>query len=351
MGDNLNRAILLTPPGVAAIAVVRLAGPATKAFLARHFSRPLRAGRAVHGILRDDPGEEIDDPVVALSANERFADINLHGGAWVVQAVMQLATQAGFQRIEKLDLPLPDEAIDADSPIDREIHAYLPLASTDLALRTLLAQSAAWETLESQIKLRSRDALQAILSDRSLHWLLHPPRVAIVGAANVGKSTLANRLFAQERSITADVPGTTRDWVGEMANLNGLAVQLVDTPGIRDTHDPIEREAINRSQTQITRADLVVLVLDASRALLPEQAPLIRRFPQAIRVINKSDAVAKWMGSGMEAIQTVATTGAGIDPLMRQIRAAFGCQPIDPATPRCWTQRQRDWLLRHVSGA
>ena len=100
--------------------------------------------------------------------------------------------------------------------------------------------------------------LPAILADRSLWWLLHPPRVAIVGRPNVGKSTLANQLFARERSITADLPGTTRDWVGELADVNGLAVMLVDTPGLRDAADPIERAAIAGARGQIAAADLVV---------------------------------------------------------------------------------------------
>src|SRR6185503_2714425 len=96
-------------------------------------------------------------------------------------------------------------------------------------------------------------------------WMLHPPRVAIVGEANVGKSTLANQLFAQERSITADLPGTTRDWVGEVANVDGLPVTLVDTPGVRETADEVEREAIARSGEQVAAADLILLVLDATR--------------------------------------------------------------------------------------
>ena len=135
-------------------------------------------------------------------------------------------------------------AVDGAMTLEREMLAALPLARTDLGVRTLLAQrrhgAEAMSTLYAA-------AIGRILADRSLDHLLHPPRVAIVGAPNVGKSTLANQLFAQERSITADLPGTTRDWVGEIANIDGLAVTLVDTPGVRDTADAIEREAIDRS--------------------------------------------------------------------------------------------------------
>ncbi len=341
---TISRAILLTPPGVAAIAVLRLTGPAVTTFIQSHFSKPLQPSRAVHGILRDNAGNELDDPVVVLSPDHKFVDVNLHGGSWVVRAVLNLAAKAGFEIVERPQLPLPEEAIDAEDAIEREIAAYLPLATTELAVRTLLAQEDAWRQLQQSLPSLPAVEINAILNDRALHWLLHPPRVAIVGAANVGKSTLANRLFAQERSITADLPGTTRDWVGEMANLDGLAVQLVDTPGIRQTDDAIEREAIQRSEPQIRQADLVILVLDASRPLAGDQAPLLDRFPDSLRVVNKVDAMRAWNIQEIQSIHTVATNGQGIEELMKRIRAYFGCDGIEINKPRCWTERQRDLL-------
>jgi tRNA modification GTPase len=174
-----------------------------------------------------------------------------------------------------------------------------------------------------------------------LHWLLRPPRVAIVGVPNVGKSTLANQLFGAERVITADVPGTTRDWVGEIANLDGLAVMLVDTPGRRASDDAIEREAIDRSTEQITAADLVVLVLDPTQLRKPGQAELERMFPAALRVVNKSDRAGLWE-SAATAIRTVATTGVGVDALRAAIRCRFlGADTFDLAQARWWTERQR----------
>ena len=146
--------------------------------------------------------------------------------------------------------------------------------------------------------------------DRSLWFLLHPPQVAIVGAANVGKSTLANQLFAQERSITADIPGTTRDWVGEIANLDGLPVMLIDTPGIRATDDAIEQQAIATSGAIITASELIVLVLDASRPLVGEQRALIERWPDAVRVINQVDRAHQWDVSSISSINTIATQGS-----------------------------------------
>ena len=192
--------------------------------------------------------------------------------------------------------------------------------------------------------------LAAILADRALWWLLHPPRVAVVGVANVGKSTLANQLFAQERSITADLPGTTRDWVGEIADVNGLAVMLVDTPGLRATADPIERAAIDRGREQIAAADLVVLVLDPTRPLEPEQAALVDAYPSALPVVNKTDRPAEWEMQRPGVIRTVGTTGEGVDELRRAVAARFGCDAMDPDRPRWWTERQREALRLEAGG-
>jgi tRNA modification GTPase len=163
----------------------------------------------------------------------------------------------------------------------------------------------------------------------------------------VGKSTLANQLFAQERSITADLPGTTRDWVGELANLDGLAVMLVDTPGVRETSDAIERAAIERSGAEVKRADLVVLVLDASTPISAKEQRLIEAYTDAIRVWNKMDVAGA--APAMHGIATVATTGIGVDQLRAAIRRRFGCETFDETRPRWWTEDQLDATRAHPS--
>lgn len=352
---TVNRAILLTAPGVSAIAVVRLVGPGVAEFLHKHFSAAAKANRCVHGTLRDDQ-TVIDDPVVVRSEDGCTADINLHGGTWIVRCALVLAERAGFA-VEKSAGAIPLWATDGTSIIEREMLADLPKAKTELAVRVLLAQPAAWSALEKTGALEAsapvkneatRDRLFAMLKDRALEYLIRPPRVAIIGVANAGKSTLANQLFAQERSITADLPGTTRDWVGEIANIDGLAVMLVDTPGLRATSDPIERAAIEQSREQIQSADLVLLVLDASRPLEPEQSSLLRAYPSAIRVLNKSDRPHASGTQDLSAISTVATSGDGLDELRVEMRRYFGCESIDDRIARCWTSRQRELVQRAI---
>ena len=212
----------------------------------------------MHGRLKDG-SLELDDPVVVMGPDGDSVDINLHGGVWDVESVLELARRDGFAIIESNDSGLPEAAVDGDSILESEMLAHLPLATTELALSSLLSQPKAWEG--------KLPAPAEMLADKALWWLLHPPRIAIIGKPNVGKSTLANRLFGQERSITADVPGTTRDWVGEMANVNGLAVMLLDTPGTRDSDDPLEQAAIAQSQHETREIDLRIWVLDATSRL------------------------------------------------------------------------------------
>ena len=161
--------------------------------------------------------------------------------------------------------------------------------------------------------------------------------VALIGAPNVGKSTLANQLFGQQRSITADVPGTTRDWVGEIANINGLPVMLLDTPGIRETSDAIERESIARASGQVRVADLIVIVLDLTQPL-DQQRELVTRFPQSLIAANKCDLTPLWKQGDDGMLRISARSGQHIEGLREVIRSRFISKRDD--RPRWWTVRQ-----------
>ncbi|HSV12802.1 MAG TPA: GTPase [Tepidisphaeraceae bacterium] len=338
----------MTPPGAAGIAVLRLVGPGVEPFLRQRFSKPVQVGRCVHGELRDGD-RVIDDPVVVLCRAD-VADVNLHGGVWVVRAAIELAKRDGFEVVAAVDDVSPVEAVDAQTVVERDVLRWLPRATTDLAVRALLAQPAAWEQMLARAA-RSEvgpEQIDRIIGDQSLHWLLSQPRVAIVGSPNVGKSTLANQLFGQVRSITADVAGTTRDWIGEVANIDGLAVMLLDTPGRRETADPIERAAIEVSADEISAADLVVIVLDHSAELGGVEQALLTAHPTAIVVANKSDLPHRWHTSDVGAIETVASDARGVDQLRRAILRHFSCDDLSLDVPRWWTAEQRQLLRRAV---
>jgi small GTP-binding protein len=255
---------------------------------------------------------------------------------------MKLAQRAGFQIIEN-----GDDYFDADSTIQREILAALPHARTEQAIRALLDQPAQWQQFIQDVKSNKPDLgvrVRAILEDRSLWWMLNPPKVAIVGIPNAGKSTLANRLFGQDLSITADVPGTTRDWVGDWANFDGLPVMLLDTPGQRQTADPIEHAAIQRSGEQILHTDLVIVVLD-STAAMDSQRRICEKYSNSLLVINKIDRPAVWEVDAVDGVRTVGTTGQGIEELRLGIRRRFVADGGKGGL-RWWTERQYSELQK-----
>ena len=316
VGDS---AILLTPrpsAGGAAIAVVRIRGAGVKEFLRQIFFQTdrRRGGACMANFAMARPSSTIVwSWWIAIN---NWADICLHGGAWVIESTLKLARREGFAVVDTT-LPIPAEAFDeAAGELEREVLQYLPLALTEPAIRMLLNQPAAWhEALKSGID------SEAMLKDRTLWRLLHPPKIAIIGEPNVGKSTLANRLFGQQRSITADVPGTTRDWIGEMADIGGLAAMLIDTPGLRETDDPIERGAIAASGEKIREADLLMVVLDATG---PAPSELPEPGERRIVVVNKIDLPAGWDFSAVNGIRISAKTGLGVEELCGAILGALG---------------------------
>jgi small GTP-binding protein len=340
-----NTAMLLTPRAGgrgSAIAVVRIRGSGVAGFLGRFFSQSPAAGRCVHGELHDGKSQ-IDDCLVVVGDDGKWADICLHGGAWVIESALMLAQREGFEVLEA-KLPVAAEALDeAGGEMEREMLMYLPLARNEPAIRMLLDQPGAWRAAMKT----GVDAAE-VLKDRTLWRLLHPGQIAIVGEPNVGKSTLANRLFGQQRSITADLPGTTRDWVGEMADVAGMPAILIDTPGLRQTDDAIERAAISASGEKISECELVIEVLDATWA---SRGPgcSAGAWQAGIIVINKIDLPAGWDFQSVDAIRISAKTGQGIDELCRAMHRRMGIERLDESRPRWWTERQRDILTEAIA--
>jgi tRNA modification GTPase len=141
-------------------------------------------------------------------------------------------------------------------------------------------------------------------------------QVAIVGSPNVGKSSLFNALVGASRAIVTDVPGTTRDLVTEVVDLDGLRVTLIDTAGLHSTSDPVEAEGVERSRGAIGVADLVLQVLDSSK----EPCLQVIDNKQLI-VSNKSDLAGSKEASG--SVSVSAVTGHGLDELRRRIVATL----------------------------
>lgn len=153
----------------------------------------------------------------------------------------------------------------------------------------------------------------------------------IVGKPNVGKSSLLNSLLMEKRAIVTDVPGTTRDVIEEYINIDGVPVKIIDTAGIRETEDVVEKIGVEKSKEKINEADLIILMLDLSRELDEEDKEIIEyiKDKKYIILLNKSDLDGKINRESISnlnskyIIETSAKTGQGLDRLKECIRELF----------------------------
>jgi tRNA modification GTPase len=180
--------------------------------------------------------------------------------------------------------------------------------------------------------------------------------LAIVGRPNVGKSSLFNRLVERERAIVTAAPGTTRDLVSETVAIGGIPVELVDTAGIRRARDEAEGIGIRKSMEALADADLVLVVLDASLPLAPEDDQLLAQVGErpAILVENKADLARSQttaLGSHLRRVRTSAITGEGIPELRAEIFRHVGGEPGPAAETGFLTNLRHQELVGRSAAA
>jgi tRNA modification GTPase len=179
---------------------------------------------------------------------------------------------------------------------------------------------------------------------------------AIVGRPNVGKSSLLNALLRTDRAIVTPVPGTTRDVLEEVLNIRGVPVRLLDTAGVRDTDDPVEREGVRRSRAAMEQAELLLILLDGSSPLSEEDRTILAQHQDKTRLVavNKCDLPAKIQPSELaelvprEAVLWIsAKTGSGLEELRDRIRTVILRADFEPGEAAVITRlRHQTALLR-----
>jgi tRNA modification GTPase len=364
IGENTIAAVS-TPFGEGAIAILRLAGPQAIAIAGEvfHSSKPVAELPArVQQFGRIMDGSHVLDEVLlcvhrapASYTGGDVVEIQCHGGILVTRRILDLLLAHGARAADpgeftrraflngKMDLTQAEAVMD------------LITAQTDLALR------AATEQLEGRLGSRIvslRKALLGILAHIEAHIdfpdedidpatgtalleqidsvrgeveqllgtaeqgriLREGLRTVIFGPPNAGKSSLLNRLLGYERAIVSHIPGTTRDTVEEVINLRGIPVRLIDTAGIRPSEDLLESAAIDRTQQALSRAGLILQVMDGS---LPPPQGFAKEPPggaPTILVLNKSDLKVDTAWQAYAAgIQISCKTGEGFEPLTKAI--------------------------------
>ncbi|MFP4355302.1 MAG: GTPase [Phycisphaerae bacterium] len=348
--------MLQTPPGLAGIAVITLAGPECRAVLQRVF-QPLRPIdhwpdnqiRLGHILGPDGP---IDQALACPRSD--CVELNLHGGPAVARAVMQQLTRCGAvaEAPDGVDPALSWAHRRFDNPaIGREILGLLAEARCPLYVRILSAQWSGGISLLAEQVLATptpsakqaqqlRKAAAGLAQARRLQL---PAEIALLGPPNAGKSTLANALTGRAVSIVHPTPGTTRDYVRDEARIGGVGVWVTDTAGLWDATDHLDAQAIQRVGPLVQRADVACL-LSAGQ---PPRVPQWVAPDRCLLVATQIDRVEPFDGCD---VAISAETGEGMEDLSRAILAKLGLDQIDPARARAVTARQAQ-LLGAAAGA
>jgi tRNA modification GTPase len=341
-------AAVLTPPGRGGIAVIAVTGPGTSAVIEGIF-RPLRPGPLTPESMRLGDLISGDQPVdeALVCVRDDTVELHIHGGPAVVAEACDLLADQGVRIIPAADAPpaLPLAHPRWNNPaIGGELQAMLPRAATAVVAAALSHQ---WSGGISELvagRDGSPDQLRAAAGGlRVMERLLQPTEVVLVGPPNAGKSTLANALIGRDVSIVHDTPGTTRDWVREQANLQGLPIWLTDTAGLWNAPGKLDAQAVELARSRAAGADLIVLV----EADQPLCAPDWLSEAGLLRVASKTD---RHPPADPAAIAVSAATGEGLDDLASAILDKLGLGDFDPAVPRAFTNRQADCLRKGADG-
>lgn len=361
-----------TPPGKGGIGIVRISGPDTEKIAVAMLGKVPAPRVATLAKIRDKDGLDLDSgialyfPGSASYTGEPVLEIQGHGGPVVVASVVDAAVICGARRAEpgefskraflngKLDLVQAEAIADLiDSGTSQAARAALrSLSGTfSAAVECLQRQlinlrlhvEAAIDFPEEEIDFLSDaqvlrkieacdEAFAKLQRETSIGRVLRDGlQLVIVGRPNAGKSSLLNLLSGQDAAIVTEVAGTTRDILRERIEIDGLAVELVDTAGLRENPDRIEAEGMRRAREALRNADGVLWMQDASSGkaeVLDEDMP--REIPLII-LRNKIDLSGDSPGPSAEDPNTLhisAKTGAGIDELRETIRQLAGYKDL-----------------------
>lgn len=376
MSDTI--AAIATPLLPSAIGIIRLSGPESIAVLDQVFTPAHGAPMAqrpdrmmVYGSLRGADGAVIDHCLATVShaphsyTGEDTAELQCHGSPTLLTMGLEALFAAGARQAlageftrraflnGKLDLTRTEAVADLihaqsaaavrqaagqlggalahtiddiyDGLTDLMAHFHAVLDYPDEDIEPFEAEEM---SLSLTVAAQKLDKLAA--SYRRGRGLVEGIPCAIVGRPNAGKSTLFNQLVGYDRAIVTPIAGTTRDTVEERINLGNILLRLIDTAGLRDAEDQVEQLGVERSRTAVEQAELVLVVLDGSRALTVEDEEALAlglSAPHCIIVENKADLQATTsipeLPEGTPLVRLSALTGDGLDELELAIEHLF----------------------------
>lgn len=362
-------AAISTPPGAGGIAVIRMSGDEAISIISKCYSGKSDLSSApshtVHyGHIVD--GEAVLDEVLVTImrspksfTGEDVVEIGTHGGTVASRLVLKCLIENGAYPAApgeftkraflngKIDLAKAEGVIDIINAktVEAEKNAVGQLSGKlsekiEEIRKKLLSLAASMQVIidypdeeleDVTISDIGRVAAEEIAeidtlieSSKRGKLITEGILTAIVGKPNVGKSSLLNILAGEERAIVTDIAGTTRDVIEESVNLDGVILRLMDTAGIRETEDTVEKIGVDRSLESIKKADLVLLVLDSASPIDADDKELIEKTNDTKRIIiiNKTDIPGTYPMPD-DGIKISAKTGEGIDILSKKIKEMY----------------------------
>jgi tRNA modification GTPase len=389
---------LATPPGRSALALVRLSGPGTKGALARlcpDAPETWPPRRATLAALVDASGGAIDRglvtffPAPASYTGEDVAEISVHGSPIVVDRLLQAASHAGARAARpgefteraflhgKMDLPRAEavaDLVDSQTPAaarrslermeggisrrfassrERLVAAAAALSAT-IDFAEDVGESVPNEVSES-LRAAAADLTGLLATYEAGRLLAAGCRVVIVGPPNAGKSTLFNALCGSARALVTDIPGTTRDALEASIDVAGVPITVVDTAGLRQSDELVERLGVARAREEVSRADAIVWVRPAAGGF-PERDPDLPELERArllVKVANRADEASsdRLAAARAEGALTVCGLDPAAGPLLRErlARELRSRLPSEETSELLCSARQRDLASRALA--
>ena len=365
MSSDTTVAAIATPPGMGAVAVIRVSGPEAFSLVSQCLPESQDAGefKDRHAKLTsiiDSSGGTIDEVLVTCFhgprsyTGEDTAEIACHGGVLVVRRVLERLLEVGAEPAGagefsqrafmngKMDLTQAEAVMDLisaqtdlamraaheqlqgtlgdDSESIREeilgiaahVEAYIDFPEEDIDTDTGSALLRRLDAVGENISKLLQTAEQGRI-------LREGVRTVIFGSPNAGKSSLLNKLLGYERAIVSDVEGTTRDTVEEVVNLKGIPVRLIDTAGMRESDDVVEAQGVQRTRAQVETADLILEVVDGTQPSLQHLVEDEVRGKHHIIVINKTDLGEHEDWAEVNGVRISCVSGEGLEQLSNVI--------------------------------
>ncbi len=366
---------IATPPGRGGIGIVRLSGSGLAPVVLALMGRTPEPRQATHGAFLDASGAALDDglalyfPGPASYTGEDVLELHGHGSPVVMHMLIKRCVELGARLAEpgeftrraflndKLDLAQAESVADLiEAATETAVRCALRSLRGDFSkavdamvqqlvdLRMLVEATLDFPdeeidpmdraAMEQRLARVRAELARALESGRQGSLLRSGLQVVLAGQPNVGKSSLLNRLAGEDLAIVTPIPGTTRDTVRQVMQIEGVPLHIIDTAGLRETTDEVEALGIARTWAAIESADLLILIVDAARGVTAEEQAIIERLPQGLRrltVYNKTDLLQQSPrvqgGDHGPEIHLSAKTGAGLDLLKAEILHIAGWRP------------------------